>query len=367
MWSFATVTLAGLSLLCVITTLLPFFPPAHGLYRVFDFPRLQNATLGLVGLLATVAVFPLEGWGVVIASGFAASVLVQAWHIARFSPLWPRRSLDYVPNQDGEKAPHVRLFVSNVKQSNQDTRKTLDLIHHMEPDVALFMETDQLWADALDELKSHYRHTMRAVLSNGYGMMLYSRLRLANHQIQYLLNDEVPSFHADIVTPTGARFRFIALHPEPPVIHETTVGRDAEIMQVATIVRKNDDPVIVCGDLNDVAWSRTTRRFLRVSRLLDPREGRGMFNTFDARFFFLRWPLDHIFHSPHFQLVDMQRMPFTGSDHFPMHYTLALTTKDEPRREMDEADEQDMAEAKELIEEEKKRDPHPPIGHDWEI
>ena len=53
---------------------------------------------------------------------------------------------------------------------------------------------------------------------------------------------------------------------------------------------------------------------------------RRLLNTFHAQMPFLRWPLDHIYHSPHFQLIEMHRLPSIGSDHFPMFVSLMLAS-----------------------------------------
>lgn len=83
-------------------------------------------------------------------------------------------------------------------------------------------------------------------------------------------------------------------------------------------------PAVVCGDLNDVAWSRTNDLFCVTSGLLDPRIGRGFFHTFNSKWPLIRFPLDHVFHSPHFRLTAFRRLPHWGSDHFPVFIDLSF-------------------------------------------
>ena len=111
-----------------------------------------------------------------------------------------------------------------------------------------------------------------------------------------------------------------------------------------------DEPTIVSGDLNDVAWSHTTRLFLRLSGLLDPRVGRGFYNSFHAQHWFIRFPLDHFFHSNDFRLVELRRLEEVGSDHFPM--LLELSYEPHGRAGQPEQEEQadDREEAEEMVE-----------------
>ncbi len=84
-------------------------------------------------------------------------------------------------------------------------------------------------------------------------------------------------------------------------------------------------PAIVAGDLNDVAWSRTNELFQEVSGLLDPRVGRGLYSTYNAHRPLLRWPLDHVFFEPSFEVEALRRMGHIGSDHFPVFISLCHT------------------------------------------
>jgi endonuclease/exonuclease/phosphatase (EEP) superfamily protein YafD len=108
------------------------------------------------------------------------------------------------------------------------------------------------------------------------------------------------------------------LHPKPPWIGDDVEERDAELLLVAREAARDRRPTIICGDLNDVAWSHTTRLFQRTSGLLDPRVGRGLYATFHAKYWFARWPLDHIFHDASFTLGRLQVLGYFGSDHFPV-------------------------------------------------
>jgi endonuclease/exonuclease/phosphatase (EEP) superfamily protein YafD len=98
------------------------------------------------------------------------------------------------------------------------------------------------------------------------------------------------------------------VHPTPPVPNENprSTERDKELLLVADLAKASDLPVIVIGDLNDVAWSYTTELFLKMSGLIDPRRGRGFYNSFHAHYPFLRFPLDHAFISTDFKLKGYQ-------------------------------------------------------------
>ena len=113
--------------------------------------------------------------------------------------------------------------------------------------------------------------------------------------------------------------------------------------------KESGKPTIVAGDLNDVAWSHTTGLFQKISGLLDPRIGRGFYNTFHARYPAIRFPLDHVFVSESFRLVRLEKLPDMGSDHFPMYVELSYEpqNREENKKNKPDADTEDKKEAEE--------------------
>jgi hypothetical protein len=152
--------------------------------------------------------------------------------------------------------------------------------------------------------------------------------------------------------PSGDDIALHGVHPRPPVPEERgrSIERDGELLLVAKAVRESDLPCIVAGDLNDAAWSRTTKLFKRISGLLDPRVGRGFYNTFHANYPFLRLPLDHVFHSNHFRLIKLERIKNScGSDHFPVFVVLSLEQDAAARQAKPVANHTETREAEETI------------------
>ncbi|MDB5839625.1 MAG: endonuclease [Herminiimonas sp.] len=342
--------IASFSALILVATLLPLSRYTGWWIRDLDFPRLQIAVLALAVLAAQLLFLePGEFESQALIAVTAACLLYQAWWIIPYTKIY-RNEVKVSVNRG--PADRIRIMTANVLTPNRRADALLALVHTYQPDVLVTLETDSWWQAKLDVLEDKYRFSMKCPLDNLYGMHVYSRLPLEDCATQFLVEPGIPSMHALVVLPSQQRVRMHFLHPAPPspTEHDESTERDAELLVVAKSVAELDTPVIVAGDLNDVAWSTTTRLFRKISGLLDPRIGRGMFNTFHADHWFMRWPLDHLFHSHHFTLSFIKRLPAFGSDHFPMLVELIYDEAKGKGQEGLAADADDEALAEEKIE-----------------
>lgn len=348
--AFLKICLLVLSAFFVFGTAASFSKSAYWWVRIFDFPRLQIAVLLLLLLTLFAVSFGLtEPWHWGFASVLTASFVAQCVMIFPYTRLAKKQ----VARWAGREKTNVCSFIaSNVLTPNRHSEKLLELVKKMKPDLLLTLETDKWWENQLAGLEEDYGHTVKIPRDNLYGMHLYSKLRLHDVRINYLFDKGVPSIEAYVELRSGERIKIYCLHPKPPVPaqgDDTSEKRDAELLLVGRQVEKLNVPALVFGDLNDVAWSHTTKLFQKISKLLDPRIGRGFFSTFHANYPFLRWPLDHIFHSSHFTLNDIRVLPGIGSDHFPIYFSLGYNPQAQDFQEEPEADEKEEKESKEKI------------------
>ena len=322
-------------------------------FRGADFPRLQILFVGLVALAGLL--FIQAEWTLVrelLLLGVIAAVAYQLKMVLPYTPIWKKQVL-HVRRDQLNVEQQISLLVANVLTPNHKYHLLLEQIDHLQPDVVLTLETDQIWQEALKPIEADYPYRVAVPQDNLYGMHLYSRLPLTDTEVKFILSDETPSIHTTIRLRSGLDVQLYCLHPKPPSPTEAkdSTLRDAELLIVGDQIKEIDESCIVMGDLNDVAWSRTTRLFQRISGLLDPRVGRYFMNTFHADYPLLRWSLDHIFHSTDFGLVEMKRLPHIGSDHFPIYVVLQTGRIFEQKQQELEQTESDEDEAQQAIQE----------------
>jgi endonuclease/exonuclease/phosphatase (EEP) superfamily protein YafD len=310
-----------LALLLVAVSILPLWQTDRWWVRQWDYPRLQVA-----GLLVLVGAALPWAWGR-RGSGFTAlagaMVVALAWQVSHFIAYLPPYPKEVPSAASCPAGQAITLLNANVLQTNDHYGALLKLVADTNPDLVLLLETGPRWASAMKPLSERYRYRLSEPIPSTYGMMLFSRLPMAG-EVRHLLQPAVPSIAVRVRLPGGQEVDFHALHPEPPWPGDNSGERDAELISVGREVRQSGRAAIVMGDLNDVAWSRTSRLFKRVSGMGDPRVGRGFYPTFNANYPLLRWPLDHLFVSPHFAVTGIDLEGDIGSDHLPILFRLCL-------------------------------------------
>jgi endonuclease/exonuclease/phosphatase (EEP) superfamily protein YafD len=313
----------GMAILVIVLTILSLVPSDRWWIRAADFPRLQLLCLGVVSLLGIlIAGGQLRSWTQLL---LLAALGYQLKMLLPYTWLWKKQVLSLEPKQQ-DRQHMLSVLVANVLTPNQHYARLIAHVQRLQPDLLLTLESDSRWQQALEVIEQDYPYSVKVPLDNLYGMHLYSRLPLQHSRVDFILTPEIPSIFTQMMLPSGQPVDVYCLHPKPPSPTEAKEStlRDAELLIVAEQIRARPQTCIVMGDLNDVAWSRTTRLFQRISGLLDPRVGRYFINTFHAQYPFLRWSLDHVFHSRDWVLVEMQRLSDIGSDHFPVYTVLQL-------------------------------------------
>ena len=182
--------------------------------RIWDFPRLQVATIGIAGLALWIAAGPWrDGWSAVFTATVGLAVAYQAgmvWRYTRLAPREVQRARHPVPEC------RLSLVVSNVLQTNRAADRLIGALRANDADVVLCVETDDWWHQRLEELRDTHPHTLQCPLPNTYGMLLYSRHPLEETAIDFLVERDVPSMQAKVRLPSGVRVWLNCVHPRPP-------------------------------------------------------------------------------------------------------------------------------------------------------
>lgn len=342
----------------IVGTGVPVFQSDEWWIRLFDFPRIQLAVLLGLTLVAYAALrwySRLRPWEYALGAIVGLALVWQLIVLAPYSAMHPREMSD---SHTADTANRISILIVNVLSDNREVGKLRDLIRDTDPDFILLSEPTQWWLDQLAGLEGEYPYTLFQPQENHYGKLVYSRLELEDPEIRFLIESDIPSIRLKVRLRSGHLVTLYGVHPRPPGLEEDggtderedSDVRDAELLAIAREVQKlADAPVIVTGDFNDVSWSHTTNLFQRIGGLLDPRVGRGFFNTFATTSRLVRYPLDHLYASHHFRLAELRRLRDIGSDHFPLLVILDYDPEAVREHEEPEPEPGDVPEARQAI------------------
>lgn len=335
----------------LLATALPLINTTTWWIRIFDFPRIQIAALTLLAIVLTFFYVDFK-WEFKFPLLFilAIATVYQIQFVMVYTPVWKTQAKD--SNQpDTENS--FSLMVSNVRMANDDKGSFHALVNKLKPDILLINEPDQGWATSISKLEGDFPYSINYPLENTFGMILLSKLPLTESAVNFLVKDDIPSIFTKITLRSGVIIDFYGVHPEPPQPGTDTYERDTELLLIGNTIRKTKNPSIVAGDLNDVGWSDTSKLFRKHSELVDPREGRGLFNTYSVFVPLLRYPLDHIFYSKEFGLLALKKLEDIGSDHFPLLIELNYEPDNDNTEGLKKTNASEKAEVEEKIEDKK--------------
>ncbi|MBD1422545.1 endonuclease/exonuclease/phosphatase family protein [Sphingobacterium chuzhouense] len=341
-------TLAVISVLLILLSLLPFIQHQHWLFRVAEFIKIQLVILQIIAFGITMIYVEDNIWLWIVQAVQFALIVYHIYILMRYTKFWKKQK----PSKTSFSSNKIKVISCNIHQYNSDYHRFIELIEQERPDIFVTMESNTDWEKSMRVLEKDYPYQEKVTLENTYGMHLYTKLKVKNIQTHYFVADDVPSIEAELETDDGHRFVFFAVHPPPPspTEEDNSKERDGDLLAVAKKVRDSALPVVVTGDFNNVAWARSSILFKKTSELIDARIGRGILSTFHANYWFFRVPLDLLFHSTTIIIDKLFIYPSVGSDHFPIGCTFHIDVEsNDQEEEVKHLENGEMQEVDELI------------------
>ncbi|MBT2620461.1 endonuclease/exonuclease/phosphatase family protein [Chryseobacterium sp. ISL-6] len=350
MWS-AYLILIGL---LILLTLLPKIQNQHWIFRVPEFGKIQITYFIVITFILGFFLESSEKFWY-----FQSALLILFVHhgsiLVKYTPLYKVKK----HRQHNHSSQKIHFVSANVYQFNTDYNRFVELIEKSKPEIFMTMESNGGWEKALRILEKDYPYTHKVTLENTYGMHFYSKIKIKNAVTHYFVADDIPSIEISLETEDGFSFVFFGVHPPPPspTEEETSKERDGDLLSIAKRVKDIKIPVIVVGDFNNVAWSKSSILFRKTSHLIDPRIGRAFVSTFHAKYRLLRFPIDLMFHSEDIFIKDLKTLENFGSDHLPVYCEFFIDHHNDGQEErIEDATLEEKAEAEKMIQEGKKED-----------
>jgi endonuclease/exonuclease/phosphatase (EEP) superfamily protein YafD len=219
--------------------------------------------------------------------------------------------------------PLVKILFANVWEANYNHQPILDLVRSEAPDIAVFAEVNDRWRKHLDSLQNTFPYSR-----SNQGEVIYSKINLQETTVISPNPGLIRTIILRNLQLQGKPFTLVVTHPSSPVSPAEFDKRNKNLENLGLYLEKSPDDLIVVGDLNTTPWSPYYRKFIERSRLINAREGLGLYPTWTTLGVrklpsylqpLLSVPIDHIFtRAPNVHAASFRTGKNIGSDHLPI-------------------------------------------------
>ena len=243
-----------------------------------------------------------------------APALVALVNLALIVPLY----VPQPPPAADSTIEKLRILSLNVHTTNREYRLVCDYVRQKRPEVALFFEVNDAWLKHLEQLQDDFPyHRVRPHPDNPtLGLAIYSHLPLWDLKFEDL-GDGNDVVGAEVIVESQS-FKLLGVHTASPKSPERAARRNRQLVRLAEIVRAEEGPVVLMGDLNATPWSPAYRDLLQATGLRDTRFGFGVQATWPVPLGSLGIPIDHCLVSPQIGVRRHAAGEDVNSDHFPL-------------------------------------------------
>lgn len=294
-----TVALVAVGVATVLAVLAPFGWP----FELFSHFRAQYAA-------AAVLLLPICAWQ--RRPAFAGLALVIAlWQVLPGA----QRALAEAPGA-ACGAPPFTVATANLQYTNERRDSFLRWLEAHAPDIVVVQEVTTDWAAALRGVPA-YPHQYLLPRTDPYGIGILSRWPLESVRAVDFAGDGIPSL-VGVADIRGQRFRLLGLHTHWPILPRLARARDTALERAAELVRGEELPVVVLGDLNLTPDAPAFGRLIEASGLRDAVDARRWRPTWQAGFWPLALRIDHVLVSTELCVEHADVGESIGSDHRPV-------------------------------------------------
>lgn len=287
-----------------------------------DFPVLVNSIFATLVFLTTVFLTSSDTWIKLLVASLCTSSLI--FNLKRIGTYCLSSFKSFFRSNFPSTKNGLKVYSANLHMNNKKFSLLKESLNKHNPDFLFLSEFGSDWNNHSSFLKNMFKYKVKMPRDDFFGLAAYSKFPITAQKTIYLNDDAAPGFSIDVKV-NETLINFICFHPKPPrPKNGGTKLRDEQLERLATIFNNSTKPIILMGDFNDVPWSYSMRKFLSSAKIKDPRKKFGLINTIPSIFplNLFGFPIDHIFTSNHFEIIDFDSLEGIGSDHRPVLATI---------------------------------------------